>query len=137
MARSKNLLALDIGEKRIGVAVADTGVRIALPYETIEVDGNEYKRIAQLYIDQQASLLVIGYPRNQAGEPTQQTEYVVKVGDILQAMELPVEYQDESLTSVAAEERLRSYGKPYQKSDIDKHAAALILQDYLEQHYGR
>jgi len=45
-----------------------------------------------------------------------------------------VEFQDESLTSVIAEDRLRVSGKPYAKSDIDALAAAIILQDYLEVH---
>ena len=45
-------------------------------------------------------------------------------------------YQDESLTSVMAEEKLKSSGKPYEKADIDALAAALILQDYLETHHA-
>lgn len=136
MAKTSNLIALDVGEKRIGVAVADTAVKIAIPFKTIEVDGNEYQAIAQVYVDQDADLVVVGYPRNQSGEATKQTEYVESVAEHLKKMELPIKFQDESLTSVAAEARLKSYGKPYQKGDIDKHAAAFILQDYLEQNYG-
>lgn len=136
MTQNKTLIGLDIGERRIGVALADTGVRIAVPHDTLEVNGDELKAIAKLYVDQDASVLVLGYPRNQSGEATKQTEYVEVVAEQLRAMELPVEFQDESLTSVLAENQLKSYNQPYTKGDIDKYAAALILQDYLEQRYG-
>lgn len=132
MARNKIFLALDVGEKRIGVAVADSGIRIAVPYETIEVDGNEVARIAQLFIEQRADALVVGYPRNQSGEPTAQTRYVETFVQTLQDITQHIIYQDESLTSVLAEQRLQASKKPYQKGDIDALAAALILEDYLE-----
>ena len=47
-----------------------------------------------------------------------------------------IEFQDESLTSVIAEQQLISYKKPYTKGDIDAQAAAIILQDYIESHYA-
>lgn len=133
MSHNKTYLALDVGEKRIGVAVADGGVRIAVPFETIEVDGNEIERIAKIVIDEDAEVLVVGYPRNQSGEATAQTQYVEQFAKKLIDMTPTIVYQDESLTSVMAEQRLQSYKKPYAKGDIDALAAAIILQDYLEQ----
>lgn len=134
MTQSKTYLALDIGEKRIGVATGDDVVRIAVPLDTIEVDGNELTRLARLIIDHEPDIVIVGYPRNQLGEPTAQTaiveEFTKKLADIAPR----IEFQDESLTSVLAEQRLKSYKKPYTKADIDAQAAALILQDYLEQH---
>jgi len=133
MSRNKSFLSLDVGERRIGVAVGDDGVRIAVPFETIEVDGNEIKRVAQLVITENIDTVVIGYPRNQSGEPTAQTAFVEAFAGQLADIAPEIVYQDESLTSVLAEQRLKSYGKPYSKGDIDAQAAALILQDYLEQ----
>jgi len=134
MSQSKTLLALDVGEKRIGVAIGDTGVKIAMPLDTIEVDGQELERIARLVVDEKIQTIVVGYPRNQSGEATAQTAYVEAFSQQLRDMVESVVFQDESLTSVLAEQRLKSYGKPYSKGDIDAQAAALILQDYLEQH---
>lgn len=129
----KTYIGLDVGEKRIGVAVADTGVRIAIAYDTIVVDGNEVLNIARLAESQAADRIIIGYPRNQQGEETAQTQFVkdfaARLGDIR-----PIEFQDESLTSVLAENQLIAQNKPYKKEDIDALAAALILQDYLESH---
>lgn len=133
---AKNLLGLDVGEKRIGVALADTDVRIAIAYDTIEVDGNEVVNILTLVERESVSTIVIGYPRNQSGEATAQTEFVQAFADKLVDSDADIVFQDESLTSVMAEDRLKSYKKPYSKGDIDAQAAAIILQDYLEEHYG-
>lgn len=131
----QNLVCLDVGERRIGVAVADTAVRIAVPYDTLNVDGQEVQRIAELVVREAADTLVVGYPRNQQGEATAQTAYVERFAAQLVDIARVV-FQDESLTSVQAEKRLESRGKRYEKGDIDKEAAAIILQDYLEQHYA-
>jgi putative holliday junction resolvase len=132
MGQNKTIIALDVGEKRIGVAVGDMGVRIAVPLETIVVDGHETARIAELVMSERADTLVIGYPRNQSGEATAQTAYVEQFAKTLTMLDAPIVFQDESLTSVMAEQRLKSYGKPYTKGDIDAQAATMILQDYLE-----
>jgi len=133
MNQNSAIIALDVGEKRIGLAVAEMAVKIARPLGTLTVDGQELRRIAE-YIDTEgATTVVLGYPRNQAGEATAQTAYVEAFAERLKEVtEMPLVFQDESLTSVLAEERLRSYGKPYSKGDIDAQAATLILQDYLE-----
>lgn len=136
MANHHSIVALDVGEKRIGVAVADTAVRIGVAYDTIEVDGSEIEAIARIVIAEHADTLVIGYPRNQAGEPTAQTAYVEAFSESLRDVAEKIIFQDESLTSVLAEQRLKSYKKPYSKADIDAQAAAIILQDYLEANYA-
>ncbi len=132
-----NLVCLDVGEKRIGVAVADTSVRIAVPYETIEVDGSELEAIAKIVVAENAETLVVGYPRNQSGEATAQTRYVEAFAATLKDIAPTIVFQDESLTSVIAEQQLATHKRPYSKGDIDARAAAIILQDYLELHYAR
>ena len=133
MTQNKSFVALDVGEKRIGVAVGDSGVRIAVPFTTIEADGTEIAQIAKIVIEEKADTVVVGYPRNQSGEATAQTAYVEKFCEQLTDIAPHLVFQDESLTSVLAEQRLQSYKKPYSKGDIDALAAAIILQDYMEQ----
>lgn len=136
---AKKLVCLDVGERRIGVAVADTGVRIAVPQETVLVDGLELERIRKIVYLEGAALVVVGYPRNQQGEPTKQTAFVEAFVQKLKALdgfEATVVFQDESLTSVIAEQYLIESKKPYTKADIDAKAAAIILQDYIEEQYG-
>lgn len=126
-------MALDVGEKRIGVAIADSDVRIAVPLMTIEgAETDPYSEVRRLIGYHDINVLVVGYPRNQSGEATAQTafveDFVAQLGDI------PAEiiYRDESLTSVLAEEYLRKTRKNYTKADIDMNAAAIILSDYIE-----
>jgi putative holliday junction resolvase len=133
MKQNNVLLGLDVGEKRIGVAIADGVVMIARPLETVNVDGQEISRIGSLIEQENAKAVIVGYPRNQSGEPTTQTLFAESFGtQLAERLKIPVHFQDESLTSVLAEERLKSYGKPFKKSDIDAQAAVIILQDYLE-----
>lgn len=130
-------IALDVGEKRIGVAIGDSEVRIAIPLDTIEVDGSELEAIANIITKEEIGTIVIGYPRNQAGEPTKQTEYVENFAKQLTDMADNIVFQDESLTSIVAEKQLAASKRPYSKADIDAQAATIILQDYLEAHYGK
>ncbi|WLD46925.1 Holliday junction resolvase RuvX [Candidatus Nanosynbacter lyticus] len=132
--KAKNFLALDVGEKRIGLAMADSQVRIAVPFGWVANDERAMKELAEIMLRHDISLVVVGYPRNQSGEPTQQTEFVVDFVRRLGQLDIDAEiaYQDESLTSVQAEQRLA--GKIKDKGDIDAEAASIILQDYLEVH---
>jgi putative Holliday junction resolvase len=132
--KSNTLISLDVGEKRIGVAVADAAVRIAVPFQTIEVDGQELEAIAKIVVQEEADTIVVGYPRNQMGESTTQTDYVEQFAKQLEDLAPTIVFQDESLTSVMAEDQLKAHKKPYTKADIDAQAAAIILQDYLETH---
>jgi len=129
----QQLLALDVGERRIGVALADTSIKIAIAYDTITVDGTELQQIAEIIVREHVDTVVVGYPRNQSGEPTKQTAYVEQFATGLEDIAPNIVFQDESLTSVKAEELLKRQGKPYEKGDIDALAASLILEDYLEQ----
>lgn len=131
MSSSESLVCLDVGEKRIGVAVADSSVRIAVPLLTIAVDGDEIRTIAEIVSRENAKKIIVGYPRNQQGETTAQSAYVEAFSSRLEDIG-EVVFQDESLTSVLAESRLKDSGKPYKKEEIDAMAAAIILQDYLE-----
>lgn len=132
--KAKNLLALDVGEKRIGLAMADSQVRIAVPFGWVANDERIMEELAEIMLRHDISLVVVGYPRNQSGEPTRQTEFVVEFVRRLSQLDIDAEiaYQDESLTSVQAEQRLA--GKLKDKGDIDAEAASIILQDYLEAH---
>ena len=137
MTKTTNLIGLDVGHVRIGVSVGDSTVCLAVPHDTIEVDGTEIEKIAELVVRQEADIIVVGLPRNQQGELTSQSRFAKEFAEKLEYMDAEVVFQDESLTSVLAEERLKSFKRPYTKGDIDAEAAAIILQDYLEERYAR
>jgi putative Holliday junction resolvase len=133
MNSPKVYLSLDIGGQRIGVATGDSVARLASIQPTVQVNGREAEEIRRLVADLGVTDLVVGRPRNQAGETTNQTQTVEAfAAQALSPLALPIHWQDESLTSVIAEERLAARKKPYSKADIDAEAAAIILQDYLD-----
>ena len=130
------LLALDVGEKRIGMAMADTAVRIAVPFGWLEHTETILTDLAEVLLRHEIDVIVVGYPRNQSGEPTKQTAYVEEFVKTIAELDIDAEivYQDESLTSVQAEARLGTRIK--NKGEIDAEAASIILQDYLEAQYA-
>lgn len=126
-------VALDIGEVRIGVASNPSGVHIAQPRGVIANDQNVVVSIKKLISDEHAVALIVGLPRGLQGQDTEQTKYVRDFVHKLQdSISVPIQWQDEAMTSVHAEEELSSRGKPFEKSDIDALAATYILQDYLQ-----
>ncbi|MDR3297809.1 MAG: endolytic transglycosylase MltG [Candidatus Nomurabacteria bacterium] len=135
------IIALDVGSKRIGVAVADTAVKIAVPHSTVEVDGTEFTQIARIMQVEKSNHLVVGLPRNSEGEESKQSatvrSFVVALQDYFTKRKLAkplVKFQDESLTSVKAEENLALNKRKKQRSkgEVDREAATIILQDFLD-----
>ena len=128
-----NLLGLDIGEKRIGVARASTSARLPQSLETLNNDDTFLDKLKSTISEYQIDTLVVGLPRNLNGEETKQTAYVRDFcNEKLKLLTLPIVMQDETLSTYAAEERLGSGKKLYKKSEIDSAAAAIILEDYLQ-----
>jgi UPF0755 protein len=128
------LIGLDVGTKRIGVAKADSTTKIAVPDGFVNVNGQEFAEIARIARMYSTSTFVVGLPRNNSGEETKQSAYARNFARQL-AMSIPntrIYFEDESLTSVEAERRLKERKKKFEKGEIDSEAASIILQDFLE-----
>ncbi len=126
------IVSLDVGERRIGVAIADTEVRLARPLVTLEHTPDIAEKVQTLLAEQHAIALVVGLPRGLDGQHTGQTAYVEAFAKTLQpVVVVPIHWQDEALTSRKAEAELESRGKPYKKGDIDALSATYILEDFL------
>ena len=125
-----SILALDVGESRIGVALANSIARLASPYKTLINSDSVLEQIQAIIKEESVELAVVGLPRNLSGEDTDQTRYCRAFGDQLTPF-VQVVFQDEALTSQKAEKELKARGKPYDKGDIDSLAATYILEDFL------
>lgn len=134
-------IGLDIGEKRIGVARGDSDVKLASPLAPIANTVMALGQIIQVIRDQSANFIVAGLPRNSQGVETAQSEYsrqfVERLRMELAKTDLPVSlyFQDESLTSVRAEEILRARNNFHENQlrdgTLDSEAATIILGDFL------
>jgi putative Holliday junction resolvase len=135
------MLALDLGEKRIGVAVCDETETLARPLTTITRASRreDMERIARLVTEQSAVRLIAGYPRSLSGDEGPQAQRVRRYAQALAAtLPVPVELWDERYTTVEASERLLEAKpgrrKTRDRGQLDAAAAAIILQDYLDAH---
>ena len=137
----KHKIALDVGDVRIGVAVSDLLGITANPRETywrkkgdIEADIRYFCEYAK---NEDADTFVLGLPKNMDGTEGDRALVTREFGDMLQAASgLPVVYQDERLTTVSAERMLidADVRREKRKQVIDKVAATIILQSYLDSH---
>ncbi len=128
------IIGLDVGTVRIGVARVDTTTKIAIPDGYINVNGQEISEIQRKLSFHNSNVLVIGMPRSNDGNQTAQSDFVKSFTERIAATipGLKIYFQDESLTSVEAENRLKSRKNNYQKGEIDAESAAIILQDFVE-----
>ncbi len=131
------VLAIDHGEARIGLAITDPVGIMAHPLETIHVKNTPpIERISTLVKERQVKQLVLGLPIRMDGTEGTAAERIRAFGAELTAkIDLPLHYIDESLTTVAAAEKLHQAGKNArkQKSIIDQAAAVEILTAWLSQ----
>ena len=129
------VMALDVGQKRIGVAVSDPEGITAQPLATINRDGSELEVLRSLCEETGAQRLVVGLPLLMDGSEGEQARASRSFGELAgEYTGLPVAYQDERLTTreaeaVAAEARLPRRAR---RSASDRIAAALLLRAYLE-----
>ena len=131
-------MALDVGDVRIGIAVSDLMGIIANPLETYTRKGNldtDAGYIVKLAHEKEVSLIVSGLPLGLKGQENEQTaktrEFIDKLREIC---DIPIEYLDERFTTMSAERVLieGNVRRENRKKVIDKVAATIILQNYLD-----
>ena len=137
-ARTGTLLAFDFGEKRIGIAVGEEALAQAHPLTTIrsEINTERFAAIAALITEWKPVRLVVGLPVALDGTPHAMTARCTRFANQLRGrFGLPVDYAEERLSSVEAEERLRESGHTTRsaREHLDAMAAQIILQGYFEQ----
>ena len=132
------VLGLDVGDRRIGLALSDSGGILASPLTIIEhiTEKDDIEAILKIAKERAAERIIVGLPRLMNGDIGPQAQ---KVQTFTEAMRLstkiPIEYRDERLTTVTAQ-RLHKESSSKKKKGIiryDAMAAAVILQDYLEE----
>lgn len=132
------LLALDIGEKRIGVARANSIALIAEPLNTLTNNDEFFNRLSDLIDEHKVSLLIIGSPKNLNDNPTEQTRYTHDFAKkIASTIKVPIMFQNEALSSVTARDRLSRANRNYDKSEVDATAATVILETFIESNMDR
>ncbi len=129
-------LAIDYGDKRTGLAVCDRNETIASPLVVIEGRGELLKKIIELIKNENIDAVVLGLPLNMDDSQGPQAKLVMRFADELKkVIEIPIHFQDERLSSFAAEEKIAvaEFTRKKKKRRLDAIAAAEILQAFLDQ----
>ena len=135
------VLALDVGERRVGVAVSDPSKTVARPLCTLErgADAEHFAEIDELVIEHAVELVIVGQPLTLRGEVGVQAQRVQQYALALaEKLSAPVQMWDERYSTVTAEEILQHGRKKTRnnirkrKEEVDSIAAAVILQSFLD-----
>jgi putative Holliday junction resolvase len=130
-------MGLDVGDRRIGVAVSDDTATLATGVDTIQCVGprKDLKTVAALVMEREVGEVVVGLPRNMDGSMGPQAEKTLRfMDDLRRRVRVPVVPWDERLTTRLARQTLVEAGvsRRDQRSLVDKVSAVLILQNYLD-----
>ena len=139
------IMGLDVGSKTVGVAISDPLGFTAQGLEIIQIDEEKeqfgFERLTELVEQYKVDKFVLGLPKNMNNTSGPRVEASKAYGEkIAQLFQIPVEYQDERLTTVAAERMLieqADVSRSKRKKVIDKLAAQLILQNYLDRNFQK
>jgi putative holliday junction resolvase len=132
----KRIIAIDYGEKRVGIAITDPLRLFAYPLVTLKNDDTLLQNINMLLNEYDCEMIILGFPLKESGEHSTSTKMVLEFKEKLsKTTALPIEYVDERYSSSIAQQRIiesvPSKKKRRDKSLVDKNAASIILEDYL------
>ena len=130
------ILAIDFGEKRIGLAVTDPLNIFAYPLTTINNDKTLWQNLSKIFTEFKVAKIIVGFPFKESGAVSRISDIVLKFKEeLVKKFKLPVELVDERYSSLIAQQRITqtvtSKKKRQDKSLLDKNAAAVLLEDYL------
>ncbi len=137
MTQKGRILALDLGKKRIGLAISDELGITAQGLETLEREGrrDDIEFLRKLTVERDVKLILMGDPLHMNGQPSRQGEYTREFARELEYKTgIPVRFRDERWTSREAERTLRGSGiaNAERKPAIDRLSAVILLQSYLD-----
>jgi len=130
-----SIIAIDLGARRIGIAVSDSGI-VATPHSVMRNEGDIIEKISNLGRELDAGTFVVGVPRRPGADERKFRDFADR---LRQRTCKEFVLWDEALTTVEASEQLRDAGRSRREAqrEIDMHAAAVILQSWLDRSEGR
>lgn len=129
-------IGIDLGTKRVGLALSDSLNIIASPFKTLTFIDNDdlISKLSNIFNDNNVKTIILGLPLNMSGVDTEQTKKVRIFKNLLTKFNIPIFFEDERLSSVSAKKSLvmQNVKTGHNKAEIDRTAAAIILQQFLD-----
>ena len=129
-------LGIDLGKKRVGIALSDNLNMIASPLKTLTYHNKKdlLIQLSKLIFEFDVEIIVLGLPLNMSGTDSPQTKKIRDFKSSLSVLKVPIIYEDERLSSVSAKRSMvtQNIKTGHNKAEIDMRAAAIILQQYLD-----
>ena len=129
-------IGIDLGTKRVGLALSDSLNIIASPFKTLTFIDNDdlILKLSNVINDNNVKTIILGLPLNMSGVDTEQTKKVRTFKNVLAKFNIPIFFEDERLSSVSAKKSLvmQNVKTGHNKAEIDRTAAAIILQQFLD-----
>jgi putative Holliday junction resolvase len=129
-------IGIDLGTKRVGLALSDSLNIIASPFKTLTFIDNDdlISKLSKVINDNNVKTIILGLPLNMSGVDTEQTKKVRTFKNVLAKFNIPIFFEDERLSSVSAKKSLvmQNVKTGHNKAEIDRTAAAIILQQFLD-----
>lgn len=130
------ILSIDFGMKRIGLALSDPLKIFAYPFKTLKNDSSFFNELTKLIKDQKIDKVILGIPEEGNESTNEVRKKIISLKNKIEKLGIEVITMDEGFTSLMAKERvIESVSKKTKRRDkglLDRHSAAIILQEYLD-----
>ena len=135
----KKILCLDCGKRKVGIAISDENQRISMPMKTIDRNNQFNGNILKIILEYEVGGIIIGLPINNSGKINKMSQFIKDISKNLdlflkkENFNMPILFWDESFSSIEAETLTNIFfkNKKSQKKTLDKFAAKVILEDFI------
>ncbi len=131
--KTSQILAIDYGRSKVGLAMGEVFVKIAFAYKTLPNDSNFFNNLVEIIAKEEIKKIIIGLPGHKNFHDSAEVTTIKKLGEKIETeLKLPVEYQEEMFTTKMAQDNLKAAGKKDLAGQDDQEAARIILESWLE-----
>jgi putative Holliday junction resolvase len=127
------ILAIDYGQSKVGLAMGDSSVKIAFAYKTLPNDKNFFDELSKIIAKEEIKKVIIGLPGHNNFKDSIEVQEIKKLGEKIETtLKLPVEYQEEMFTTKMARNNLKERGMKNLEQHDDQESARIILTSWME-----
>ena len=130
---TSQILAIDYGRSKVGLAMGEMAVKIAFAYKTLPNNDNFFAELSKIIAQEEIKKVIIGLPGHNNFKNSEEAQEIKKLGEKIEAeLKLPVAYQEEMFTTKMARNNLKEAGMKKLEQYDDEESARIILESWME-----